>query len=83
LQPLVLKKEGDQNVKKLIFSEPVCTKIACTHHDPAYPNNCAITTSVEGCCMADIHYPNYLQRAFAWIGKRRTKGNRFPNGEQE
>lgn len=57
----------------LIFSEPICQRDQCTHHDPNFPNNCAITTLVENCCMANVKYPNHSQRAFAWMDRHWLK----------
>ncbi len=58
---------------KIIFNKPICNTINCCNNDPNYPNNCSIWTSVEGCCIADIQHPNYLQRALAWMDKHWVK----------
>ncbi|MCE5212967.1 MAG: hypothetical protein LLG40_15605 [Deltaproteobacteria bacterium] len=52
---------------KMIFNQPICTRCACHHNDLNYPNNCAITTDVESCGIAEIKYPRRIQRALAWI----------------
>jgi hypothetical protein len=57
-------------MKKLIFSEPICTKDSCMQHDPQYSNNCRILFSIEACCDAEVKYPpRHLRRIMAWLDK--------------
>lgn len=51
----------------MLCAQPLCLTHACCHNDPNYPNNCAISTSVEGCALAQIYRPNHAQKTLAWI----------------
>lgn len=57
-------------MKKLIFSEPICTKDSCPQHDPQYSNNCMSFFSIEACYDAEVKYPpRRLRRIIAWLDK--------------